>query len=141
MGIVVDTPFGAGDGDFTIALWMKPTSGSFDGNWHGFIGYQQGTRSPSMWVNHAGTDGIFAVDNYVHLVWASTAKQDHTFFKNGQAVANRPAPPIGVDLHDKYVIGGVQDENGGGQFHGVVDEVSFYDYVVGNTDVVAAFRG
>merc|ERR1711865_270509 len=106
--IVVDTPFGAGDGDFTIALWIQPTSGSFDGNWHGFIGYQQGTRSPSMWVNHAGgndgpnddtgglmdfdrvrqsgvhydtrttqmgdgtryggvVDGIFAVDNYVHL--------------------------------------------------------------------------
>jgi hypothetical protein len=104
---------------------MQPTSGSFDGNWHGFIGYQQGTRSPSMWVNHAGTDcnpmcgmgpgggnngpnsddggdkdpdglaqsavhydtrttqmgdgtrfggivdAMFAVDTYVHLVWAS----------------------------------------------------------------------
>ena len=33
-----------------------PKDGSFDGNWHGFIGYQQGTRSPSLWVNHAGTD-------------------------------------------------------------------------------------
>ena len=69
------------------------------------------------------------------------ATNKHYLYKNGDQVADRPAPPIGVDLHDKYVIGGVQDENGGGQFHGVIDEVTFYDYVVGNTDVVAAFRG
>jgi hypothetical protein len=50
-------PWGAGDEEFSLALWMKPTPGAFDGNWHGFIGYSEGgTRSPCLWINHAGTD-------------------------------------------------------------------------------------
>jgi hypothetical protein len=156
-----------------MALWMQPTSGSFDGNWHGFIGYAGGgTRSPSMWVNHAGTDcnpmcgmgpgggnngpnsddggdkdpdglaqsavhydtrttqmgdgtrfggivdAMFAVDTYVHLVWASDAKNEHYLYKNGVNAATRPAPPQGVDLHDVYHIGRVDN-----WFYGVIDEV------------------
>jgi hypothetical protein len=27
-----------------------------DGAWHGFLGYQDGTRSPSLWVNFNGCD-------------------------------------------------------------------------------------
>ena len=55
--ITLATPFGSGDEAFSLATWAKPLAGSFDGNWHGFIGYQAaGTRSPSLWVNHAGTD-------------------------------------------------------------------------------------
>ena len=42
-----------------------------------------------------------------------------------------------MDLHDKYVIGGVQNENGGGQFHGVIDEVSFYAMTLGAEDVAS----
>jgi hypothetical protein len=55
--ITIATPWSAGDEEFSLALWMKPTAGTFDGNWHGFIGYQGGeggTRSPSLWIHHAG---------------------------------------------------------------------------------------
>jgi hypothetical protein len=198
--IVVSTPFRAGDSDFTIAIWMKPRSGNFDGDWHGFIGYENGgTRSPSMWINHAGTDcnpmcgqgpggnndgpladdggakdadglaqsavhydtrttqlgdgtrfggivdGMFAVDTYVHLVWASASSFQHYIYKDGVQIAARPAPPNGVDLHDEYRVGGV----GGGcpgvwcfiNYDGVIDEVTFYDVTLGAVDVGIIFAG
>ena len=34
---------------------VKPTLIN-DGAWHGFIGYQADTRSPSLWVNFNGCD-------------------------------------------------------------------------------------
>jgi hypothetical protein len=58
-------------------------------------------------------DAMFAVDNYVHLVWASESKNQHYLYKNGVNAATRPAPPQGVDLHDDYRIGGV---GSGGEF-------------------------
>merc|ERR1712166_917377 len=69
--------------------------GDFDRVRQSGVHYDTRTTQMGDGTRYGGVvDGIFAVDNYVHLVWASTAKQDHTFFKNGQAVANRPAPPI-----------------------------------------------
>ena len=73
-------------------------------------------------------DAMFAVDTYVHLVWASAATSTHYFYKNGVQVAARPAPPVGVDLHDSYRIGSVG--GGGGEFVGVIDEVGFYDFTL-----------
>ena len=190
--ITAPTPFPAGNFDFSIAMWMKPIAGSFDGNWHGFIGYHgDSTHSPSMSINHAGTDcnpqcgmgpggnndgpgsddggaldpdgqsqsgvhydtrttqagdgtrfggvvdAMFAVDTYVHLVWASVAGGVHYFYKDGVQVAVRPAPPVGVDLHDSYRIGGVGGD--GGEFVGVIDEVSFFDFALTDGDVASLF--
>ena len=53
--ITVETPFTGADDDFTIAVWLQPTLIN-DGAWHGFLGYQDGTRSPSLWVNFNGCD-------------------------------------------------------------------------------------
>jgi hypothetical protein len=53
--VQVSTPFGGADEDFSIATWLKPTLIN-DGAWHGFLGYQDGTRSPSLWVNFNGCD-------------------------------------------------------------------------------------
>ena len=55
--ITIAAPWDAGDKEFSVAVWIKPTAGSFDGNWHAFIGYNEaGTRSPNMWLNHAGNN-------------------------------------------------------------------------------------
>jgi hypothetical protein len=53
--ITVETPFTGADDDFTISIWLQPTLLN-DGAWHGFLGYQDGTRSPSLWVNFNGCD-------------------------------------------------------------------------------------
>ena len=54
--ITVTTPYKSATDDFSISIWLKPTLIN-DGNWHGFLGYQDGgTRSPSLWVNFNGCD-------------------------------------------------------------------------------------
>ena len=53
--IIVNTPFGAASDDFSMVIWLQPTLIN-DGAWHGFLGYQDGTRSPSLWVNFNGCD-------------------------------------------------------------------------------------
>jgi hypothetical protein len=176
--IIIPSPFVSGEQPFAIEVWLSPSPGSFDSDWHGFVGIQvDGTRSPSMYVNYGGNhdvydcnptcnnddatsddgttndpdglaqsgvhydtrtsqlgdgarfagvvDGVFAVDTYVHLLWEYTAASRHYIYKNGRRVANRPAPPIGVDVHDEYAIGAV---GGDSFFTGVIDEVKFYNF-------------
>jgi hypothetical protein len=53
--IAGQTPFNAANDDFSMAVFLKPTLVN-DGAWHGFLGYQDGTRSPSLWVNFNGCD-------------------------------------------------------------------------------------
>ena len=71
------------------------------------IYYSDGTRFGGI------VDAMFAVDTYVHLVWASDATNQHYLYKNGVNAATRLAPPRGVDLHDDHRIGGV---GRGGEF-------------------------
>jgi hypothetical protein len=61
--ITIEAPWNAGDEEFSVAVWIKPTAGSYDETWHGFVGYQEGgTRSPSLWVN-AVNDYGFGIDD------------------------------------------------------------------------------
>jgi hypothetical protein len=53
--ITLQTPFATAIADFSLSTWVKPTLVN-DGAWHGFLGYQDGTRSPSLWVNFNGCD-------------------------------------------------------------------------------------
>lgn len=61
--ITVDTPFTAGNEDFSITTWLCPVIVN-DGTWHGFVGYQAGSRSPSLWVNWNGGGGVDAPEDF-----------------------------------------------------------------------------
>jgi hypothetical protein len=45
--ITVATPFTAGESDFSMTVWLSPSVVN-DGTWHGFVGYQGDSRSPSL---------------------------------------------------------------------------------------------
>ena len=46
--VAVDTPFATRETEFSIEVYLTPTG--WDAAFHGFVGYQDSTRSPSMWV-------------------------------------------------------------------------------------------
>ena len=62
--ITVQAPFPNADTEFTIAVWLKPSS--VDNSWHGFVGYHADLgdgmdccsphRSPSLWVARSVDD-------------------------------------------------------------------------------------
>ena len=154
--ITVGTPFGAGNEDYSIAVWLSPSIVD-DGSWHGFVGYQEGTtRSPSMWVNYNGGgqgDGLawdtrttqngdgtrlsgvipnfFVLNTYVQVVWTTEAGALNRFYKDGALVSDgSQTAGAHVDLHDVYEIGRVDNF-----FYGTIDEVGFYDFQLSATDV------
>ena len=81
--ITVATPFTAGDGDFSMQVWLSPSIVN-DGSWHGFCGYQaDGTRSPSLWVNWNGGDDTYtenSADDGMHWDTRTTQDGDGTRF-------------------------------------------------------------
>jgi hypothetical protein len=162
--VTVPTPFVAGDADFTIAVWLKPTVVN-DASWHGFCGRQDGTRSPSLWVNWNGGGGEndpldfglhwdtrttqngdgsryngvivswFLADTYVHTVWTATAGEMNRFYKDGAITDDGTVEAAAaVDLHEIYTIGKV-DNN----FIGSIDEVAFYDFAVSAADIAVIY--
>ena len=157
--ITVVTPFAVGSEDFSIAVWLSP-SVMDDGTWHGFVGYQAGSRSPSLWVNWNGGgngDGMhwdtrttqdgdgtrfagviaawFETDTYVHTVWTAGSGGSNTFYNNGEIPGDGVTDAASnVDLHDTYTIGRVDNF-----FSGTIDEVAFYTMELSSSDVSAIF--
>eukprot|EP01052_Picozoa_sp_SAG31_P019047 SAG31_NODE_1374_length_8594_cov_57.759623_2_plen_617_part_00 len=156
--IELGTPFASGNEDYSIAIWIKPNAVD-DAGWHGFVGYQDGTRSPSMWQNKVtditdphGTGmhwdtrttqhgdstrysgvvpEIFEADRYVHVVWAAQAGLQNYFYKNGEPAPDGTAAAAAhVDLHDSYWLGKVDNF-----FIGTIDEVAFFDFMLSAREV------
>ena len=153
--VTIVSPFPAEDTHFTLALWLS-TEITNDGNWHAFIGYQNGGvcpgRSPSMWVarfeglhwdscqsgtRYAGVLNnyfpVAEVNTYQHVVWTKLGT-DYTFYKNGEQFDSVQPAAQNVQLSDNYWIGHVDN-----YFTGTIDEVGIYDYGLSAEDVAALY--
>ena len=153
--VTIVSPFPAEDTHFTLALWLS-TEITNDGNWHAFIGYQNGGvcpgRSPSMWVarfeglhwdscqsgtRYAGVLNdyfpVAEVNTYQHVVWTKIGT-DYTFYKNGEQFDSVQPAAQNVQLSDNYWIGHVDN-----YFTGTIDEVGIYDYGLSAEDVAALY--
>jgi hypothetical protein len=163
--ISTPTPFGAGDEDFSIAIWLSPVLVG-DASWHGFCGYQaDSTRSPSLWVNWNGGDdattddggmawdsrttqdgsgerfagvvkSMFAANVYVHVVWTATAGESNRFYKNGAVAPDGGTVPAASSVDLHDSYTIGKVDN---YFSGNIDAVAFYDFAVARRDVSALY--
>jgi hypothetical protein len=156
--ITVETPFTRAGQDFSLALWLSPSVIN-DAGWHGFVGYQAGSRSPSLWVNHnangqgdgmhwdtrttqAGdgtrytgvVPGWFLRNTYVHTVWTKGSRTNK-FYKDGAKVEYEATAAVTVDLHGSYWVGKVDNF-----FMGTIDDVAFYSYALSAADIAQLFE-
>jgi len=123
------TPPPLGGEEFTIALFVRPTV--VDSSFHGFMGKQAASRSPSLWVSpggglhydsyHGGTrysgdlPGYFTVNRWHHVIWIKT-KSEFILYRDGVEFGRARAPPMctmmaGYDIGrvDNHFIGDLAD--------------------------------
>ena len=77
-------------------------------------------------------DSYFTQGQYTHVVWTK-AGETCKFYKNG-VQTDTTSCPTHVDLNELYTIGLVDNF-----FTGVIDEVSMYDFSVGDSDASAMY--
>lgn len=110
------------DTTFTVTLWAK-TSVLNDGQTHGLLGKTGETYSkPALWLGPAdgalhyessspsgerfagSIDNFFEKDQWTHVAWVKRETK-YEFYRNGQLVAEKPAPVRYYSRKSSYWIG------------------------------------
>lgn len=126
--------------NFTIECWIKPNSGSFNGAYHGIIGYQPGIidtdRNPGMWVNNGmlhydmyqpttntrytgNTAAVIAQDKWNHIAMVKSGTSFYVYINGKQEVSATVSSTVKVT--GNYRIGLIDN-----YFSGLIDEVRFW---------------
>jgi hypothetical protein len=121
--------------NFTIMVRVRPTV--VDGAFHGFLGKQGSSRSPSMWVAPGGgfhwdsyslsgqrfgdiIDSFFVANEWTHVIWVHRG-EEYIFYRNGKEVRRVKAPQKCLITSADYDIGRV-DNN----FIGELTDIRIY---------------
>lgn len=140
------------DTAFTVALWVK-TNVLDDGARHGLIGREGDPhRKPMLWQSSANgalcyaatsaagepfegaIDGFFEKDRWTHVAWVKRGTV-FEFYRDGQRVAERPAPSRIYVRRSSYWIG-----RSNGYWSGHVAHVRVYQAAKSAADVRADMR-
>ncbi len=125
--------------NFTIEFWAKPSASSFDGNYHGILGYQGAVngRNPGVWANsgqlhldayqystqtrydYLSSAGFFVQDEWTHVAWVKEGTTFHVY-RNGIETHSYPAPAQ-INIPGNYYLGYIDN-----YFAGMLDEVRFW---------------
>ena len=140
--------------DFTIELWVFPTTPNSDTtNYHGFLGYENGgvsTRNPSMWFKdeilhidatgptvsddqYFSSDKILPRNVWTHIAWVkdgtiSKIYVNGSFYESFTSSEN-------ITLKGEFWLGRVNN-----YFKGSLDEVRFWDDVRTPTEISTNYR-
>jgi gliding motility-associated-like protein len=134
--------FANGQANLTIEAWLKPNAGSFDNQYHGFIGVQgivgtNSSRNPSLYIyngkvhfdsydlsgnryNYETTTAVLPQDTWSHVAVVKNGTT-YSLYINGILNATFTAPAT-VKAAYNYLLGAVDN-----YYSGALDEVRFWN--------------